>query len=144
MLATGTLLWPLALYAGLVVVLVGGMIGMSYVLGGRHRHPMAAVPYESGMRPTGSARVRFPANFYLIAMFFVIFDVEAVFIFAWAIAVRDLGGAGFVEIVIFIAVLMAALVYLWRVGALNWVYRPVRRRLAQSPRALPQQQDVAL
>ena len=69
---------------------------------------------------TGSARMRFPAHFYLIAMFFVIFDLEVVFLFAWAIAAPELGWLGYAEILVFVGVLLAAWVYLWRVGALDW------------------------
>ncbi|HEX2951592.1 MAG TPA: NADH-quinone oxidoreductase subunit A, partial [Armatimonadota bacterium] len=78
------------------------------------------VPYESGMVPTGSARIRFPADFYLIAMFFVIFDLETVFIVAWAVSMRQVGWAGFTSICVFIGVLFVALAYLWRDGALDW------------------------
>lgn len=96
------------------------MLGISYVLGSRHRGKAAELPFESGIVSVGSARLRFPAKFYLIAMFFVIFDLEAVYVFAWAIAFRDVGWAGYVEILIFIAILIAALAYLWRIGALDW------------------------
>ena len=84
-------------------------------------------PYESGIVSEGSARVRVSAKFYLVAMFFVIFDLEAVFIFAWAIAARELGWAGYSEILVFIAILVAALAYLWRLGALDW--SPSRRTI---------------
>ena len=77
-------------------------------------------PYESGIVSEGSARVRFSIKFYLIAMFFVIFDLEAVFIFSWAVAVREVGWAGYLEILFFVAILVATLVYLWRLGALDW------------------------
>jgi NADH-quinone oxidoreductase subunit A len=80
------------------------------------------------VRPTNLARVRFPAKFYLVAMFFVIFDVEAVFLFAWAVAVRETGWAGYAEVLLFITVLLATLAYLWRVGALDW--RQGSRRVA--------------
>jgi len=118
-------LWPLLVYAAAVVVLVAGMLGLSYVLGERHKEKATGEPYESGMPPTGSARLRFDVKFYLIAMFFVIFDLEAAFLFAWAIAFRELGWLGYVEVVVFVGVLLVALVYLWRVGALDW--GPTRR-----------------
>jgi NADH-quinone oxidoreductase subunit A len=113
-------LWPLAVYSALVLLVVAGMLGISYVLGPRHRDAATDDPYESGAIPTGSARLRFHARFYLIAMFFVIFDLEAVFLFAWAIGVRELGWAGYIEVLIFIGVLVAALAYLWRLRALEW------------------------
>ena len=113
-------LWPLGVYFGAVVIIVGGMIGISFLLGERHQDRATGEPYESGIVTTGSARIRFPAHFYLTAMFFVIFDLEVVFLFAWAVAARDLGWLGFAEIMVFVGVLFAAWAYLWRVGALDW------------------------
>jgi NADH-quinone oxidoreductase subunit A len=103
-----------------VVIILACMIGLSYVLGERHRERQTAEPYESGVMSTGTARVRFDIKFYLIAMFFVIFDLEAVFIFAWAVSLRENGWPGYIEMMIFIGVLVATLVYLWRVKALEW------------------------
>lgn len=122
-----TPLWPLLLYAVLVVALVAAMITFSYFLGQRHRERATGKPYESGIVSTGTARVRFDVKFYLVAMFFVIFDLEAVFIFAWAIAVRELGWAGYVVILLFVGILFAILIYLWRLGALEWGSRRIRR-----------------
>jgi len=102
------------------------MIGFSYVLGGRHRERATHQPFESGVIPTGSARLRFDVRFYLIAAFFVIFDLEALFIFAWALDVRQLGLPGYIAMVVFIGILMAALIYLWRIGALEM--RTIRQR----------------
>ena len=116
----GTNFWPLAAYLVSVVLVIAAVIAFSSVLGQRHRERATGQPFESGILPTGSARLHFSAKFYLIAMFFVIFDLEAIFIFAWAVAVPELGWAGYIEILIFIAVLVAALIYLWRVGALDW------------------------
>lgn len=113
-------LWPLAVYFAAVIALVTFMITLSYFLGQRHRERATGKPYESGIVSTGTARVRFDVKFYLIAMFFVIFDLEAVFIFAWAVALRELGWAGYFEVLIFIGVLVAILIYLWRLGALEW------------------------
>ncbi|HKS74517.1 MAG TPA: NADH-quinone oxidoreductase subunit A [Terriglobales bacterium] len=113
-------MWPLGVYFALVLLLVAGMLLVSYLLGQRHREPATGAPYEGGILSEGSARVRLSAKFYLIAMFFVIFDLEAVFLFAWAVAARALGWPAFWETVIFVGILVAALVYLWRVGALDW------------------------
>ncbi len=125
-------LWPLALYFILSVALAAGMIAVSWILGERHCDRTTGQTYESGIKPTGSARIRFDVRYYLVAMFFVIFDLEAVFIIAWAIAVREAGWAGYAVILVFIAVLIAALAYLWRIGALEWgtpkqVYQALRR-----------------
>jgi NADH-quinone oxidoreductase subunit A len=119
-------LWPLAVYLTIVVVLVAAMLGLSFVLGQRHQDRATGSPYESGILSEGSARVRLSVKFYQTAIFFVIFDLEAVFLFAWAIAVREAGWAGYAEVLIFIMVLLATLVYLWRVGALDWRQRSTR------------------
>lgn len=120
-------LWPLGIYVVLVLLLVAGMLALSYVLGQRHQDRATGSPYEAGIVSEGSARVRLSSKFYLIAMFFVVFDLEAVFVFAWAVAGRELGWAGYVEVAVFIAILAAALAYLWRTGALDW--GPARRTL---------------
>ncbi len=119
-------LWPFALYFVLVVLLVAAIIAVSYVLGPRHNETATGDVFESGIAPTGSARVRLSARFYLVAMFFVIFDLEAVFIYAWAVAAHELGWPGYWSALIFIVLLAAALGYLWRLGALDW--NVVRRR----------------
>jgi len=113
-------LWPLAVYLVIVLALVVAMLGLSFVLGERHHERATDSPYESGILSQGSARVRLSAKFYLVAMFFVIFDLEAVFLFAWAVSVRETGWAGYAEATVFVAVLLATLVYLSRVGALDW------------------------
>lgn len=112
-------LWPLLIYLLAVLAIVTIMIVASFFLGERHKNRTTGEPYESGIAGTGSTDRRFAARFYLIAVFFVIFDLEALFIFAWAVAVRELGWPGYIEILVFIGVLFAALVYLWRVGALE-------------------------
>jgi NADH-quinone oxidoreductase subunit A len=128
-------LWPLVVYFGAVLVLVAGILGLSYILGQRHREPQTGQPFESGVLSTGSARIRWDVRYYRVAMFFVVFDLEAAFLFAWAIAARALGWPGYIEVVIFVAVLFAALIYLWRVGALDWT--PVRRAGLSVERRLP-------
>jgi NADH-quinone oxidoreductase subunit A len=113
-------LWALGIYFVIVLLLVIAMLVVSYVLGQRHHEHATGSPYESGIVSAGSAQVRLSAKFYLVAMFFVVFDLEAAFIFAWAVAGHELGWRGYWEIVVFIGVLIAALVYLWRLGALDW------------------------
>jgi NADH-quinone oxidoreductase subunit A len=124
-------LWPLGVYIGAAVLIVTGMIGLSFILGQRHMGRATGEPYESGIPSTGSAHIRFDVKFYLIAMFFVIFDLETVFIFAWAVALRESGWAGYLEILFFILVLVGALVYLWRNGALEWGSTGQGRRRAE-------------
>jgi NADH-quinone oxidoreductase subunit A len=120
--------WPIGLYFILVVLLIIVMLVLSYLLGQRHDERATGLPYEGGIVSEGSAHVRFSARYYLISMFFVVFDLEAVFIFAWAVAAKEVGWAGYWEVLIFIGVLVATLIYLWRLGALDWSLEPRRRR----------------
>lgn len=112
--------WPLAVYFAAVLIIVVAMLGLSYVLGQRHTESATGSEYESGIVSQGSAQTRLSVKFFLIAAFFVIFDLEAVFLFLWAVAGRDLGWSGYVEMLIFVGALLTALVYLWRTGALDW------------------------
>ncbi|MGH9378902.1 MAG: NADH-quinone oxidoreductase subunit A [Terriglobia bacterium] len=123
-----TAVWPIGLYFILVVILIAAMLGLSYVLGERHNERATGVPYESGVASEGSARVRFPARFYMIAMFFVVFDLEAVFIFAWAVSAKEVGWAGYWEILVFVGILVATLIYLWRLGALEFGTTPREKK----------------
>ena len=111
---------PLLVYVVAIIVLVSAMLVLSYLLGPRHRERYTDTPYESGMPLTGSARLRLSIKFYLVAMFFVLFDLESVFVFAWAVSARQAGWAGYIEIVIFVGILVVGLAYLWRLGALDW------------------------
>ena len=113
-------LWPLGVYFLAALLLVIVMLVLSHFLGQRHRERSTDEPYESGILATGQTQMRLDVKFYLIAMLFVIFDLEAVFIFAWSVSLREVGWSGYIEILIFIAVLFAALFYLWRLGALDW------------------------
>ena len=121
------ILWPLAVFFVLTVALAVAFILLSAVLGQRHRERATDEPFESGMPPTGSARIRFDVKFYLMAMFFVIFDLEAVFVFAWACSARRLGWVGYMEMLVFVGILALSLLYLWRVGAFDWRTRAHRK-----------------
>jgi NADH-quinone oxidoreductase subunit A len=113
------ILWPLVLYFLVVLVLLAAILGISVLLGETHKERTTGEPYESGMRLTGSAHTHISVNFYLIAVFFVIFDLEALFVFAWAVGLRESGWAGYLEMLVFVIVLIAGLVYLWKVRALD-------------------------
>ena len=113
-------LWPLAAYGAAVLLLAAFMVVSSHLLGQRHMDAQTGEPYESGIRPTGAAWIHFDVKYYLIAMFFVIFDVESVFVYAWAVALRQAGWPGFTAMAVFIGLLLAALAYLWRMGGLDW------------------------
>jgi NADH-quinone oxidoreductase subunit A len=110
----------LAVYLGVVIALIGVLMVVTHLSGERHFQRGTGIPYESGMHITGSARLRFAADFYLIAMFFVIFDISAVFLFAWAVAARGLGWTGYAAALVFMVETAAGLAYLWRKGAFDW------------------------
>jgi NADH-quinone oxidoreductase subunit A len=95
-------------------------IGMGMLFGPRNRYPKKNLPYESGMRPIGPGTRRMTVRFYLIAVLFILFDIEVVFFLPWAVAFRQLGLFGLVEMVIFIAILLVGYVYAWKKGALEW------------------------
>jgi NADH-quinone oxidoreductase subunit A len=112
--------WPFLVYASAVLLIVGAMLGLSHVLGERHNEKTTGTPYESGIPPTGNARLRFSSHFYLIAIFFVIFDLDAVFILVWAASFRELGISGYIGICIFIGILLAVLIYEIGIKALDF------------------------
>jgi NADH-quinone oxidoreductase subunit A len=96
------------------------MLGLSFILGQRHKEHATDEPYEGGILSTGSARLRFSSQFYLIAMLFVIFDVETIFIVCWAIAFKQLGWYGYIGVMVFVILLFVVLIYEWRNGALDF------------------------
>ena len=113
-------LWPFLVYLAGIGVLVFTMLAAARLLG-RHRASSATnVPFESGVLPVGSAQIRFSVDFYLVAILFVLFVLEVVFLVAWAIAVLELGWAGFASAAVFIGILLAALIYALRCGVLEW------------------------
>lgn len=115
-----TSLWPFVVYAVAVLILVATMLGLSFILGQRRANKATNMPFESGVLSVGTPQIHMSAEFYLIAIFFVIFDLETVFIFAWAVAFFELGWSGFAAIGVFIFILGVALVYELRSGALDW------------------------
>jgi len=115
-----TEIWPLAVYFGLVILLVITMLVLSWLLGQQRRNAATNDPFESGVVSVGDSQIRISVEFYLIAIFFVIFDLETVFIFAWAVAFFELGWQGYVAMLVFIGILVLALIYEWRSGALDW------------------------
>ena len=110
----------LVLYVSMVLVLIGALLFLAGWLGERKVSREKLRPYECGVIPTGSARFRYPVPFYMVAIFFLIFDVEGAYIFSWAIACEDLGWQGWLQITFFIFVLLLGLAYIWRRGGLEW------------------------
>ena len=111
---------PLGLYLAVAVFLAAAIVGLSRLIGRRPASAVKLAPYECGMEPTGDARLRYGVHFYLIAVLFIVFDIEAVFLYPWAVILRWLGVFGLIEMAIFIAVLLLGLLYAWRKGALEW------------------------
>ena len=129
-------IWPAVLYAVLVLVLAAAILILSAVLGERRKGPERSMPYESGIEPAGPLPRRLSVEFYQVALFFVIFDLEAVFIFAWAVNARRLGWTGYLELVVFVVLLFAGLVYLWKAGGLDWGAAGRRKRRERMARRL--------
>lgn len=123
--------WATAIYVVAVVGICAIMLIGSFVLGGRSGGRAKNEPFESGVVSSSPERLRLSAKFYLVAMFFVIFDVEALYLYAWAVSVKESGWTGWVEAFVFIFILTASLVYLARIGALDWTPHQKKRRLAK-------------
>jgi NADH-quinone oxidoreductase subunit A len=113
-------LFSLALFVILVLSFIAAMLAVSAWIGEKRYSREKMRPYECGVIPTGTARLRYPVPFYLVAIFFLLFDLEGVFIFSWAVAFRELGWQGWLEILFFIAMLLLGLVYIWNKGGLAW------------------------
>jgi NADH-quinone oxidoreductase subunit A len=112
----GSLLLMFVLAAGLS----GALLVMSAVIGKHKRTREKDMPYECGIRPTGDAREPFSVQFYMVALVFILFDIEAIFLYPWALVYRELKVFGFVEMVLYIMILLAGYIYLWKKGALDW------------------------
>jgi NADH-quinone oxidoreductase subunit A len=126
--------YHIAIYSLVSMILIGALLLAAWWLGAKRTSTAKRMPYESGVAPSGSARLAWPVPFYLIAIFFIVFDVEAAFIFTWAVAWDLLGIAGLVQITVFIVILFAGLVWLWVKGGLDW--GPSRGRNADFSQSL--------
>ena len=111
---------PLLLHFSVACGIAGAMVGLSTLLGYRRPTPAKLQAYECGMAPVGDARERFSVKFYLVAMLFILFDVEAVFLYPWAVVLRQLKMFGFWEMLVYIAIVMVGFFYVWEKGALDW------------------------
>src|SRR5215217_5530372 len=112
----------------------GAMVGLSQLLGPKKPTPEKLAPYECGMPAVGDARERQSVKFYLVAMIFLLFDIEVAFLYPWAMAMRDLGWPGYIQVVLFTLILAAGYVYIWRKGVLDWGPTLVQRRAAAAAR----------
>jgi NADH-quinone oxidoreductase subunit A len=112
--------FPVLVQVVIAMALAAGLIGASSLLGKRAKSPLKDTPYESGMAPVGSARERFSVKFYLVGMIFILFDIEAVFLYPWAVVYRELKLFAFAEMFIFVALILVGFFYVWKKGALDW------------------------
>jgi NADH-quinone oxidoreductase subunit A len=112
--------FPVLLQALVAMLLAAGLLTVSYLLGKRVKNRVKDMPYESGMVPTGDARQRFSVKFYLVAMLFIVFDIEAIFLYPWAVVYRELLMPGFIEMLIFVILILSGFFYIWKKGALDW------------------------
>ena len=120
------LYFPVLLQAIIAAALAGGLIGVSSLLGKRLKNKVKDTAYECGMAPIGTARERFSVKFYLVAMLFILFDIEAVFLYPWAVVYRDINTGplrwfGFIEMVLFVILILAGFFYIYKKGVLSWV-----------------------
>lgn len=112
--------FPILLQALFAMGLSVGLLTASYLLGKRVRNKIKDMPYESGIAPTGDARQRFSVKFYLVAMLFILFDIEAIFLYPWVVVYRELKMFAFLEMLVFVALVLCGFFYVWKKGALDW------------------------
>ena len=112
--------FPVLVQIAIAVAVAAGLIAASTLLGKRARSPQKDTPYECGIAPTGSARERFSVKFYLVGMIFILFDIEAVFLYPWAVVYRELKMFAFFEMLLFVALILVGYFYVWKKGALDW------------------------
>ena len=114
------LYFPVLLQVVVAAAVAAGLVGGGLLLGKRVRNAAKDTPYESGMQPIGRARERFSVKFYLVAMVFILFDIEAIFLYPWAVVFRELKMFAFVEMLLFIVLVLAGFFYIWKKGVLDW------------------------
>jgi NADH-quinone oxidoreductase subunit A len=112
--------FPILVQALIAIAVAVGLLSVSFILGKKVRNRVKDMPYESGIVPTGDARRRFSVKFYLVAMLFILFDIEAIFLFPWVVVYRDLKMFGFIEMLVFVVLILSGFFYIWKKGALNW------------------------
>src|SRR5215469_3889275 len=116
------LYFPIVVQVVIAAVLAAALIAISYIFGKKVRNRVKDTPYESGMVPTGDARQRFSVKFYLVAMLFILFDIEAIFLYPWVVVYRELKMFGFIEMLVFVVLILSGFFYIWKKGALDWAH----------------------
>ncbi len=122
------LYFPVVLQAIVAMALAAGLLTVSFLLGKRVRNRVKDMPYESGIVPTGDARHRFSVKFYLVGMLFILFDIEAIFLYPWVVVFRELKMLAFTEMLVFVVLILSGFFYIWKKGALDWSGGDLARR----------------
>ena len=128
---------PVVIQAVLAAVIAAALVTLTFVIGRRLKNKIKDMPYESGIAPTGDARERFSVKFYLVAMIFILFDIETIFLYPWAVVYKDLKMFAFVEMFIFIVLVLAGFFFIWKKGIFDWAHsvladkKPVTRAEAR-------------
>lgn len=135
--------FPVLLQVCIALAVAGGMIGASYLLGKKIKNRVKDMPYECGIVPTGNARERFSVKFYLVGMVFILFDIEAIFLYPWAVVYRELKMFAFVEMLVFIVLILAGFFYIWKKGALNWAVEGEEERPRRGVKTEAEQRHAA-
>ncbi len=112
--------FPVLIQILLATALAGGLVGVSFLLGKKVKNKIKDMPYESGMVPIGTASERFSVKFYLVAMLFILFDIEAVFLYPWVVVFQDLKMFAFLEMFVFVIFILSGFFYIWKKGVLDW------------------------
>src|SRR5579863_7334853 len=129
---------PVLMQSVLALVIACALVTLSYVIGRKVKNKVKDMPYECGISPTGDARERFSVKFYLVAMLFIVFDIEAIFLYPWAVVYKQLKMFAFVEMLVFIVLILAGFFFIWKKGVLDWAHSerdlppaPVHRMLEE-------------
>jgi len=112
--------FPIVVQAIIAIAVAVGLLSVSFLLGKKVRNRVKDMPYESGIVPTGDARQRFSVKFYLVAMLFILFDIEAIFLYPWVVVYRELKMFAFLEMLVFAVLILSGFFYIWKKGALDW------------------------
>ncbi len=128
---------PVLLQATLAAIIAAALVTLSYLIGHRVKNRVKDMPYECGIAPTGDARQRFSVKFYLVAMLFILFDIEAIFLYPWAVVYKQLKMTAFVEMLVFVILILAGFFFIWKKGVLDWAHSERDSPLGAQPPQLP-------
>src|SRR6202050_1518404 len=113
---------PVLLQATLAAIIAAALVTLSYLIGRKVKNKVKDMPYECGIEPTGDARGRFSVKFYLVAMLFILFDIEAIFLYPWVVVYKQLKMFAFLEMLVFVILILAGFFFIWKKGVLDWAH----------------------